>query len=152
MGGFGCSLGRHRRTRRTRPPAKRKPEPSWISSHGRASRDVAAARACSDLIVGGLGQHVVVDQHREPAIGASARASPGVERSSTLLLFTDRHLEECLAPGLEISLDRAGPVGDHRADRPPRVALDVPGQLIGLDPPSGATNRNGRLLIEGAPD
>ena len=33
------------------------------------------------------------------------------------------------------SLDRAGPVGDHRADRPLRVALDVPGQLIGLDPP-----------------
>ena len=54
----------------------------------RQGKQGRGGRACLlGLVVGGLGQHVVVDQHREPAIGASARASPGVERSSTLLLL-----------------------------------------------------------------
>ena len=90
------------------------------------------------LIVGGLGQHVVVDQHREPPLGAAAGTFRQPSYAFRPSCFSPSTASKSFCPQiLEALLDRAGAVRDHLAHRPLRVALDVPGQLIGLDAAQG---------------
>ena len=61
---------------------------------------MAAAQDLLGLIVGGLGQHVVVNQRREPAIGASLVFRQASNAARPSCLAPSARLEERLAPGL----------------------------------------------------
>ena len=71
-------FGRRRRTRVGFAPWKRKPSPSWSSSHGRPSRSVAASRAVSHVGVGRAGFERRIHVDGETAAGVVVDLRPGV--------------------------------------------------------------------------